>query len=142
MIMTASTSPTAAALAPAIRAVLYFPTCYTVFHQNLTMIRESLTPSMQLAMDLAQEMGASSWLTTFPQEERGFTLHKSTFRDAMALRYGWIPSHIPSHCVCDQAFSVQHTLSCLRGGFPLIRHNELHDLIASLLKKKLPWGCY
>ena len=42
-------------------------------------IRESLTPPMQLAMDLAQEKGASSWLTALPLEEHGFTLHKTTF---------------------------------------------------------------
>ena len=98
-------------------------------------IRESLTPPLQLAMDLAQEKGASSWLTALPLEEHGFTLHKSAFRDAMALRYGWIPTNIPSHCVCGQPFSVQHALSCPRGGFPSIRHNELRDLTASLLKE-------
>ena len=98
-------------------------------------IRESLTPPLQLAMDLAQEKGASSWLTALSLEEHGFTLHKSAFRDALALRYGWVPSHIPSHCVCGQSFSVQHALSCPRGGFPSIRHNELRDLTASVLKE-------
>ena len=95
-------------------------------------IHISLTPPMQLAMNLAQEKGASSWLTALPLEEHGFTLHKSAFRDAMALRYGWTPSQIPSHCVCGQSFTVQHALSCPRGGFPSIRHNELRDLTASL----------
>ena len=90
---------------------------------------------MQLAMDLAQEKGASSWLTALPLEEHCFTLHKSAFRDAMALRYGWVPSQIPSSCVCGQSFTVQHALSCPKGGFPSIRHNELRDLTASLLKK-------
>ena len=100
-----------------------------------TNIHISLTPPMQLAMNLAQEKGASSWLTALPLEEHGFTLHKSAFRDAMALRYGWTPSQIPSHCVCGQSFTVQHALSCPRGGFPSIRHNELRDLTASLLKE-------
>ena len=44
-------------------------------------------------------------------------------------------SDIPSHCVCGQPSSVQHALSCPRGGFPSIRHNELCDLTASLLKE-------
>ena len=88
-------------------------------------IRESLTSPMQLAMDLAQEKGASSWLTALPLEEHGFILHKSAFRDAMALRYGWVPSQIPSHCVCGQPFTIQHVLQCPTGGFPSIRHNEL-----------------
>ena len=62
------------------------------------MIHESFTPPLQLAMDLVQEKGASSWLTALPLDEHEFTLDKSAFRDALALRYGWIPSNIPSHC--------------------------------------------
>ena len=42
-------------------------------------------------MDLAQEKGASSWLTTLPLKEFNFALHKGAFRDAVALRYGWQP---------------------------------------------------
>ena len=98
-------------------------------------IQESLTPPMQLATDLAREKGASSWLTALPLEEHGFALHKTAFRDAIALRYGWPPSQIPTNCVCGHSFSVQHALSCPRGGFPSIRHNELRDITASLLKE-------
>ena len=64
-----------------------------------------------------------------------FVLHKTAFRDAIALRYGWTPSNIPSRCVCGQAFSLQHSLSCPRGGYPSIRHNELRDITTSLLKE-------
>ena len=98
-------------------------------------LAEQITPLLQLVMDLAQEKGTSSWLTALPLEEHEFTRHKSAFRDALALRYGWVPSHISSHCVCGQSFSVQHALSCPKGGFPSIRHNELRDLTASLLKE-------
>jgi len=35
------------------------------------------------------EKGASNWLTVLI-EEFGFTLHKGAFRDALALRYGWV----------------------------------------------------
>ena len=100
-------------------------------------IRESLSPSMQLAMDLAQEKGASSWLTALPLEEHGFSLHKSAFKDAMALRYGWVPSQMPSHCIFNlwPVLHVQRALSCPRGGFPSIRHKSLQDLTASFLKE-------
>ena len=33
--------------------------------------------------------------------EHGFTLHKSAFHDALALRYGWTPSRLPSKCECS-----------------------------------------
>ena len=38
-------------------------------------------------MVLAQEQGASSWLTVLPNEEFGFALHKGAFHDALALQY-------------------------------------------------------
>ena len=96
-------------------------------------LRDSISGSLQRAMDLAQEKGASSWLTSLPLEEFGFTLHKGAFRDAIALRYGWQPSYSPSNCACGTNFSVEHALSCPKGGFPTIRHNEIRDLTANLM---------
>ena len=81
-------------------------------------LRTRLPACLQRAVDLAQERGASSWLTALPIQEFGFTLHKSAFRDAIALRYGWSPLNTPSHCSCGSQFSVQHALSCPKGGFP------------------------
>ena len=49
------------------------------------------------------------------------------------MRYGWLPSRTPSHCACGSSFSVDHALSCAKGGFPSIRHNEVRDLTAELL---------
>ena len=104
--------------------------------QQAGSVRESLPQSLQFAMKLARsEKGASSWLSVLPLEEHKFVLHKTAFRDEIALRYGWTPSNIPSHCVCGQAFSLQHALSCPREGYPSIRHNELRDITASLLKE-------
>ena len=84
-------------------------------------------------MDLAQEKGASSWLTALPLEEFGLTLHKGAFRDAIALRYGWQPLHTPSICPCGSNFTVEHSLSCPKGGFPTLHHNEVRDLTANLM---------
>ena len=89
--------------------------------QQAGSVGESLPQSLQFAMELARsEKGASSWLSALPLEEHKFVLHKTAFRDEIALRYGWTPSNIPSHCVCGQAFSIQHALSCPRGGYPSI----------------------
>ena len=49
------------------------------------------------------------------------------------MRYGWIPKELPTECVCGSKFLVEHALSCNRGGFPTLRHNEVRDLTASLL---------
>ena len=53
--------------------------------------------------------------------------------DALALRYGWTPFHLPSKCECGNSFNVEHALSCRKGGFPSLRHNEIRDITASLL---------
>ena len=84
-------------------------------------------------MELAAKRGASNWLTTLPIDEFGFSLHKGALADALALRYGWPPSQIPARCDCGATFSVQHALSCPRGGFPMVRHNEIRDITANLL---------
>ena len=98
-------------------------------------LRGELTPAFQKAMDLARERGSSSWLTALPLEEHGFSLHKSAFIDALALRYGWVPSRSPTSCACGANFTVEHALSCPRGGFPSIRHNEIRDITANLLSE-------
>ena len=74
---------------------------------------------MQRCLDVAGEKGASTWLTALLLSIHGFALNKGAFRDALCLRYGWIPSLLPSHCKC--------------GGFPSIRHNEVRDITAHLL---------
>ena len=43
------------------------------------------------------------------------------------------PTMLPSQCVCNKTFKVEHALSCPYGGFPSIRHNKLRDLTAHLI---------
>ena len=67
---------------------------------SVSSIREDASAALQRAMDLAQERGASSWLTSLPLKEFNLCLHKGAFRDAIALRYGWQPQNTPTHCSC------------------------------------------
>ena len=53
----------------------------------------------------------------------------------MCLRYNWLPQQLPTSCQCGQAFSVTHALSCSLGGFPTLRHNEVRDITAGLIKQ-------
>ena len=96
-------------------------------------LKVRLPHSLKRSMDLAQEKGASSWLTALPIEEFGFALHMGAFHDALALRYNWLPLHTPSMCGCGAKFSMEHSLSCPKGGFPSLRHNEIRNLTANLL---------
>ena len=98
-------------------------------------IRNQLSPPLLSAVDLAMDDGASSWLSAQPLQEHGFALHKGAFRDAIALRYGWEPTNLPSHCACGEPFDSCHCLTCSKGGFTIARHNEIRDLTASLLRE-------
>ena len=97
-----------------------------------TELLSMLILSLQKAVTLAQEKGTSSWLTALPIQEHGFSLHKTA---ALALRYGWLSSRTPSHCVCGTSFSVEHAFSFSMGGFPSIRYNEVRNLTAELLSE-------
>ena len=100
--------------------------------------RATIPKSRQRAMDLAQERDASSWLTTLPLEEFGVspsTKVPSEMPLLSSIRYGWQPGLIPSRCACGTSFSVEHALSCLMGGFPIVRHNEVRDLTAKLMSE-------
>ena len=96
-------------------------------------VKQELSGSLRQVLDLAQERGASTRLTTQPIQEFGFTLHKSAFQDALALHYNWQIPRVSPTCACGTKFSVEHALSCPRGGFPSIRHNEIRDVTADLL---------
>ena len=101
--------------------------------QAAVSLKQSLSASLQRSMDLAQEKGASVWLTSLPIQEFGFALHKHAFQDALALRYNWTPLRAPCTCACGTKFSIEHVLSCPKGGFPSIQHNEIRDITANLL---------
>ena len=62
-------------------------------------------------------------------------MNKGEFRDALHLRYGWDIRNVPQSCVCGSSFSVDHALSCKRGGFPILRHNEIRELTAKMLSE-------
>ena len=109
-----------------------------ILKEEVEEIRNCLNNATRKGMNLAQEKGASVWLTSRPIEEHGYFLHKGAFRDAIALRYGWRPEGMPSTCVCGKANDVSHALSCPRGGYIIQRHNEVRDTTAAILKEAAP----
>lgn len=83
-------------------------------------------------LDTTSEAGASSWLNAIPLKQYGFYLDKQSFRDSLLLRYGIPLKRLPQKCV---PFNEVHALNCSRGGFVMIRHNEVRDLTAELLSE-------
>ena len=83
--------------------------------------------------EIIQETGSSNWLTTLPLLEFNYVLNKQEFWDALRIRYNWPIPGLPSRCACGAKYDVQHSMSCKKGGFVTLRHNELRDLTAKLL---------
>ena len=90
---------------------------------------------MKRKLTLAQETGASNWLSALPIRAKGFSLNKQEFTDALALRYGWIVKGLPEVCACGENFDERHAMSCQKGGFISIQQDEIRDITCSLLKE-------
>ena len=68
---------------------------------DASQIIDKLSPDLQRSIEISSEKEASTWLTTPPLSDYGLTLHKGAFRDALCLRYGWLPQQLSSRCICD-----------------------------------------
>ena len=41
---------------------------------------------------------------------------------------------MPSKCPCGQKYDVTHAMNCKKGGFVIMRHNNVRDFEANLLR--------
>ena len=97
-------------------------------------LKATLDLPVQRRIELTRERGgASVWLSALPLKAQGFHLHKSAFRDAVYLRYGWPLLNSPDSYICGRPFTIDHVLSCPRGGFTIVHHNEIRDMTATFL---------
>ena len=64
------------------------------------------------------------WLSSVPHRLNGTELSREKFQDNLRLRYGLIPQDIPATCdgSCKK-FSIEHALSCPKGGIVIARHD-------------------
>ena len=106
------------------------------YSNNYSELRQQLEPTLQCAVELASVKGASNWPTTLSLNEHGFALHKTTFQDALSLRYGWPPLRTPTLCVCGAPFSVDHVLFCPKEDY--LPFTTMMDLPATLDRVVLP----
>ena len=105
---------------------------------NTRLLLEELPEDTKRMANLAAEKGASNWLAVLPVDEHGFYLHQTAVRDDVCLRFGWKPGRLPEKCVCGSSFIVEYALTCNRGRFSFLRHNEIRDLSAKFLTKACP----
>ena len=98
---------------------------------TLTPLLTAMRPMHRRKAERNQETGA--WLSIIPTIVNGLSLSKEEFRDGMRMRYGIGLDDLPKVCDgCGAKFSVEHALSCKKGGLVVGRHNEIRDELAYL----------
>ena len=102
------------------------------------LVREALPPNEQRFHQERTRRGSSIWVTSLPLKEHRFNLNKQEFWDSMSLRYCLELEGRPPNCPCGKPNTTEHSLSCHLGGYVQLRHNEIRDLTANLLKEA---GC-
>jgi hypothetical protein len=79
-----------------------------------------------VANRLKRSRGTGAWLTTTPEYLNGTDLSAEEFRDSLRLRLGLQPASLPQLCDgCGERFSVEHAMSCKKGGLVVQRHNAI-----------------
>ena len=81
-------------------------------------VKLQLTQQQMRLMECVTEKGASAWVTTLPIVDHGF-LHMGDFRE------GWSICGLRHKCCCGSVFSVDHAMTCHKGGYLNIRHNKI-----------------
>ena len=103
--------------------------------EKLESIRADMSDSEKRQNEANRESGVSNWLTTLPLKEWGYELNKQQFWDAIRVRYNWNLERLPTECICGSRFDLSHAFSCKKGGMVSLRHNELRDITAGLMKE-------
>ena len=102
---------------------------------KLEKVRSEMNEKQKRMNTANQEAGSYNWLTALPLKEFGYDLNKEQFWDALRIRFNWVIPKLPSECACGSKFNVQHAISCKKGGFVTLRHNEVRDITTSLLNE-------
>jgi hypothetical protein len=87
-------------------------------------------------LERTKETGA--WLSCVPNRFDGTEVSGEEFFDNLAIRYGLRPKGLPERCDgCNEPFSVEHGLSCKKGGFVGQRHDDVCEEWAHLCSMAL-----
>ena len=74
---------------------------------------------------LCRETRNGVWLSTILHRLNGTELSQEELCDNLRLKYGLMPQDIPANCDgCGKKFSIEHALSCPKGGLVLARHDD------------------
>ena len=76
----------------------------------------------------ARACNAGLWLSVYPSHLNSTVLSTNEWRDNVRLRYNHIPLDMPKLCDgCGAHMTVEHALSCKKGGLVSLRHDGVAD---------------
>ena len=100
-------------------------------------IIQLIKPREARNLDLLSEKGASTWLTCLPLQSLKLTLNRQEFFDSISARYNHplVGQPRATQCVCGEENTIDHSMSCKRGGFVAVRHDCVRDFLTAELDK-------
>jgi len=99
-------------------------------------ICSQLDPIHQRALLRAKDNDLSVWLSVLPTERHKFDL---TPQDALAILYRKPLLNVPTFCDgCGAPSTLDHFLTCMKGGLIVQWHNEIRDAVGDLAA--MVWG--
>ena len=105
------------------------------FIESLEEVKNLVSERLRRAIEYAGEKGAGVWLTSLPLLSTQNVLNKDEFRNGIRLRYDWEIPGTARFCACGVKNTIEHILNCKLGGYVSMRHNNIRDLTASLLRE-------
>jgi hypothetical protein len=103
--------------------------------QKLEEVKGLVNEKMKRQIELLCEKGAGAMLSALPLKSIDHVFDKQSFRDAICMRYDWNFPNTPRHCQCGEKHSTDHVLMCKKGGYVYMRHDNIRNLEASLLRE-------
>ena len=99
-----------------------------------TMVEQMMIGASKISKKRLERIGdTGSWLTVLPDRVYNTCLTAEEWRDNARIRYGLRPTDLCSHCDgCGSGFTVEHGLSCKKGGLVGIRHDDVRDEAGAL----------
>ncbi len=92
----------------------------------------------KVAKCLGQMGKTGAWLSVIPNHFDGTELSREEFQDNLAICYGLRPRGLPERCNgCREPFTVEHGLSCKKGGFVGQQHDDVCEELAHLCSMAL-----